>query len=208
MILVREQGININGAWFPREVCIQVLGSYECPYDEIGLYGECLYGKTNGVQHGIDESYRDWLDHVTGRFVEFEQAEHDLAHAKQDAAKYAGQHPLVHTVKTIFGQDGPSLVKYGNVWVRRWWWKQGDILNGHTHNFDHVSLLYRGSAKVTVDGVETTYHAPIELIIPKDKEHKVEALEDNTVWMCVFAVRDEKGEVDIYGEANNPSSHT
>ena len=37
--------------------------------------------------------------------------------------------------------------------------------------------------------------------------HKFTALEDNTVWYCVFALRDLDGEVtDIYGPEHNPLS--
>lgn len=209
MIIVTNSGCLIHHHFFPREVCIQVYPTWSWPHDEIGLRDDgLLYGITDHTQHGVDEAYRTQLRELEARLPEFEQAMRDLHQAKVGSAKFASQPPIVHTVKSIFGQDGPSLVKYGNVWVRRWRWKKGEVLEGHKHNFDHVSLLYRGSAKVTVDGVETTYTAPIELIIAKDKEHRIEALEDNTVWMCVFAVRDENGEVDIYGNANNPASHT
>jgi quercetin dioxygenase-like cupin family protein len=207
MIEVTPEGACINGQWFDRATCIQVVPTWSWPH-RIGLRDGVLYGITSGTQHGVEESYRAVLTDLESRLPAFEQAKQDLATATGASQVYAQQSPVVHTLRTIFGQDGPSLVKYGNVWVRRWWWKRGEGLDNHTHNFDHVALLYRGSADVTVDGIKTTYHAPIEIIIDKGKVHKIEALDDPTVWMCVFAVRDDEGHVDLYGTANNPASHT
>lgn len=208
MIIIHRDGLSLNGAFYPKEVCIQFYPHWDWEYDEIGIHNGVLYGKRGSTQLGINEKYRSILSEIASHEKEMKNTIVQLDHAKADNQKFARENPIIHVVKSIFGADGPSLVRYGNVWVRRWWWKKGETLDGHKHNFDHLALLYRGSAKVTVDDVETTYHAPMEIIITREKTHFVTALEDNTVWMCVFAVRDEAGEVDIYGEANNPASHT
>jgi len=68
--------------------------------------------------------------------------------------------------------------------------KKGDIEYGHTHSYDHLTLLASGSLKVTVDSNETIFTAPHMIYIRKDKNHMLEALEDNTVAYCIHALRD------------------
>ena len=99
---------------------------------------------------------------------------------------------------------------FGNIWVRQnVTSKSGDFVEGHKHEFDHVSLLTSGSVEVEVDGFEPKrFIAPTFIVIKKDYMHKFTALEDNTVWYCVFALRDLDGEVtDIYGPEHNPLSY-
>lgn len=74
--------------------------------------------------------------------------------------------------------------------------KAGDIEVGHTHQFDHLTLLAKGRLKVTVDGVATEFTAPHMIYIHKDKVHELEALVDETVAYCIHALRDkETGEI-------------
>ena len=74
--------------------------------------------------------------------------------------------------------------------------KAGDIEVGHTHQFDHLTLLAKGKLKVTVDGVSTEFIAPHMIYIHKDKVHQLEALTDETVAYCIHALRDkETGEI-------------
>lgn len=68
--------------------------------------------------------------------------------------------------------------------------KVGDIEHGHTHPFDHLTLLAHGSLKVTVDGISTVFKAPHMIYIHKDKNHELVALEDDTVAYCIHALRD------------------
>lgn len=67
--------------------------------------------------------------------------------------------------------------------------KLGDIEIGHTHQFDHLTLLAKGRLKVTVDGVVTNFTAPHMIYIHKDKIHELEALADDTVAYCIHALR-------------------
>jgi quercetin dioxygenase-like cupin family protein len=68
--------------------------------------------------------------------------------------------------------------------------KAGDIEVGHTHQFDHLTLLAKGKLKVTVDNIATEFTAPHMIYIHKDKVHELEALTDETVAYCIHALRD------------------
>ena len=74
--------------------------------------------------------------------------------------------------------------------------KAGDFEMGHTHDFDHLTLLASGSLRITVDGQITDYKAPHMIYIHKDVNHELLALEDNTVTYCIHAIRDgETGDI-------------
>lgn len=68
--------------------------------------------------------------------------------------------------------------------------KAGDTEIGHTHQFDHLTLLAKGKLKVTVEGQVTEFTAPHMIYIHKDKVHELEALADETVAYCIHALRD------------------
>lgn len=70
--------------------------------------------------------------------------------------------------------------------------KAGDTEIGHTHQFDHLTLLAKGKLKVTVEGVSTDFTAPHMIYIHKDKVHELEALTDETVAYCIHALRDKE----------------
>lgn len=83
-----------------------------------------------------------------------------------------------------------------NVWSRQMHFlKAGDIELGHTHQFDHLTLLAKGKLKVTVEGVSSEFTAPQMIWIHKDKVHELVALTDDTVAYCIHAVRDKTGEI-------------
>lgn len=104
--------------------------------------------------------------------------------------------------------DIEELGFFGNIWVRSHTFKKAGHTNGggHFHVFDHVTLLIKGSIKVEVEGYEPTrYIAPTFIIIKKDEKHKITALEDDTVYYCVFAMRDINGDItDVYSQDNSP----
>lgn len=98
--------------------------------------------------------------------------------------------------QTVEALDMEALGYFGNIWVRAHHFaKAGDIHRGHAHNFDHVSFLTKGSARVTVNDIITDYHAINFIVIDKGLSHSIQALEDNTEWWCVWAVRDTNGDV-------------
>lgn len=85
-----------------------------------------------------------------------------------------------------------------NLFVRQMYFKKaGDVEQGHTHSFDHLSLLASGSIKIIVDGVASEFVAPHMIYIKADKMHEITALEDNTAVYCVHALRDKDGDNDI-----------
>lgn len=97
----------------------------------------------------------------------------------------------------------------GNIWVRQnILEKAGQSNQGHKHKFDHVSLLTSGKVSVDVEGYQPKeFTAPTFIVIKKEHNHKFTALQDGTVWYCVFAMRDIDGNVtDIYGSDNSPYS--
>jgi hypothetical protein len=67
--------------------------------------------------------------------------------------------------------------------------RAGDIEVGHTHQFDHLTLLAKGKLKVTVNGRVSHFAAPHMIYIHKDHVHELEALEDETVAYCIHALR-------------------
>lgn len=73
----------------------------------------------------------------------------------------------------------------------------GDIENGHTHPFDHLTLLASGSLKVIVNEKITEFKAPHMIYIRAELEHQLMALEDNTVAYCIHALRYGDGIGDI-----------
>lgn len=68
--------------------------------------------------------------------------------------------------------------------------KAGDTEIGHTHQFDHLTLLAKGRLQVTVEGVTSEFTAPQMIWIHKDKVHELVALVDDTVAYCIHALRD------------------
>lgn len=103
-----------------------------------------------------------------------------------------------------------ELGYFGNIWVRQNVLETaGDSHDGHEHKFDHVTLLVSGKVKVEVEGHEPKeFTAPTFIVIRKEHMHKITAVEDGTVYYCVFALRNIDGEVvgDIYGEQHDPES--
>ena len=100
-----------------------------------------------------------------------------------------------------------ELGYFGNIWVRQnLLEKTGDSHPGHKHNFDHVSLLTSGKVRVTIKGYPPKeFTAPTFIVIKKEHTHTFEALADNTLWYCVFALRDINGDVtDFYSGDNSP----
>lgn len=99
---------------------------------------------------------------------------------------------------------------FGNVWVNQnWMYKTGDTVGGHVHEHDHVSLLTQGSVEVRLPAhpevAPKRFSAPTFVIIRKGLAHEIEALEDNTVWYCLHALKDIDGNVvDIYNPENDP----
>lgn len=71
---------------------------------------------------------------------------------------------------------------------------------GHSHVFDHITLLSRGSVLMEVLGENPSsveHKAPKLIVTPKNISHKFTALESDTVLCCIHAIRDGDGVDDI-----------
>lgn len=61
----------------------------------------------------------------------------------------------------------------------------GDIELGHTHQFDHATLVAHGSVLVRCRGKETVFKAPQLIWIAAELTHELVAQEANTVCVCL-----------------------
>jgi mannose-6-phosphate isomerase-like protein (cupin superfamily) len=56
----------------------------------------------------------------------------------------------------------------------------------HAHNYDHLSILAKGSVELIIDGEKTVINAPACITILAGKHHGVRSLTD-VVWYCIHA---------------------
>lgn len=93
-----------------------------------------------------------------------------------------------------------------NIWSKMMYFKQaGDKEQGHTHNFDHLTLLAKGRLQVTVDGVSTEFTAPQMIYIHAEKMHELVAMVDETVAYCIHALRSDNESGDILDPSMIPA---
>lgn len=100
-----------------------------------------------------------------------------------------------------------ELGYFGNIWVRQnVLEKKGDYAGGHYHLFDHVSLLAKGTIEVEIEGhPPKQFVAPTFIVIKKEFMHKFTAMTDDVLWYCVFAIRNEDGDLtDFYPDTSSP----
>ena len=93
----------------------------------------------------------------------------------------------------------------GNVFIREMRFeKTGDVIEGHTHNFDHTTYVARGALKIESlheDG--TVKQTAIKragdghnwVLIKADVTHRITALEDFSVGHCIYAHRNPQSEI-------------
>jgi dTDP-4-dehydrorhamnose 3,5-epimerase-like enzyme len=99
----------------------------------------------------------------------------------------------------------PKISVVANTWVKQMVFaKAGDVEEGHTHIFDHQTLLGKGKIKVTVNNKTTDFTAPTIIFIRAGYKHKIEALEDETICYCIHAIRDGEKVEDIIDPADIP----
>lgn len=93
----------------------------------------------------------------------------------------------------------------GNIFIREMGFeKAGDVVAGHTHNFDHTTYIVRGSVRIeslNADGsvkqatVKRAADGHNWVLIKADVLHRITALEDASLGHCIFAHRNPQGEV-------------
>ena len=89
----------------------------------------------------------------------------------------------------------------GNIYVRpNTLLHAGDVTQGHTHNFDHVTVIFRGAVhvKATLPSgqiIEQDFAAGDYFLIRADVTHEFTALMDDTLYICAYSHRTPQGEV-------------
>jgi quercetin dioxygenase-like cupin family protein len=89
-----------------------------------------------------------------------------------------------------------SIGQISNLFLRQMTFENvGDVEIGHTHPYDHMTLLASGSIRVkTVDGVRD-FTAPHMVYISAGKKHELEALTNGSVAYCIHVLRDDDGAI-------------
>lgn len=68
--------------------------------------------------------------------------------------------------------------------------QKDEIHEGHQHDQDHVTLLIAGSVRIewknANGGGARIMQAPCHFWVRADTEHTLTALQDGTIWLCVF----------------------
>ena len=66
----------------------------------------------------------------------------------------------------------------------------------HKHNYDHTTVVFRGSLSVIVgDETHGPYAEGESVVIKAGVEHTLKAQEDGTAYWCIFSHRDFDGAV-------------
>lgn len=83
--------------------------------------------------------------------------------------------------------------------------KAYDKYSGHAHTFDHITLLATGSVIMRrSDAEDQQYEAPQLIVTPKGVVHEFIALEPNTLFCCIHAIRDGDGVDDVASQDITP----
>ena len=82
--------------------------------------------------------------------------------------------------KHSFTYDGAQInVYHANI---------GEGLPKHDHSYSHATICHNGSCKVSLEGRSYTINKDSQpLNLPAGEWHEIEALEDGTVFVNVFA---------------------
>lgn len=93
----------------------------------------------------------------------------------------------------------------GNIFIREMEFpKAGDVVDGHTHNFDHTTYVIRGALLIEAldaDGQvlrATTKRASDGhnwVLIKADVCHRLTALEGNSMGHCIYSHRNGQAEI-------------
>lgn len=90
-----------------------------------------------------------------------------------------------------------KIMACSNVYIRLMHFQnKGDVEVGHSHTYDHATVLSNGSVRYEVlDSIngktisEKVFNAPDMIFVEKNKFHRIVALEENTVCSCTHAIR-------------------
>ena len=93
----------------------------------------------------------------------------------------------------------------GNVFIREMAFeKAGQVVEGHTHNFDHTTYCIRGALRIERLDADGKVEKAIEkrasdghnwVLIKAESRHRITALEDDSMGHCIYSHRNPQGEV-------------
>lgn len=115
---------------------------------------------------------------------------------------------MIADLKAGVAHAADQLCYFGDVFTRvHGPHPAGHVHDGHEHNYDHQTLLVSGAIRIkaTKGGElvkEKEFRAPTPIVIRADTCHEITVIEDGTVWICAFAVRD-FGDP-LVGDRSNP----
>ena len=102
-------------------------------------------------------------------------------------------------------EEGPDIKIscISNIYVRMMNFKNAGIVElGHTHEHDHATMVVSGALEVQVydDNMcellpPVKYEAPSFIFIKKNTIHQLKSIEDNTIALCIHALRDIDDEI-------------
>lgn len=105
----------------------------------------------------------------------------------------------------------PPEIVSGNIFIRpNPLAKKGEKVDGHKHNFDHTTFVIRGSVHVKAklpDGTikEKDFEAGDHFLVRAEVEHEIEALEDNSLFYCIYSHRDPQGKITQVNDGWSPA---
>lgn len=104
-----------------------------------------------------------------------------------------------------FPSPGTIIKLVDNVFVKLHHFDNaGDTHQGHSHTFNHITLLASGRLLMQHDNGEQEFTAPHLIVTPKGITHKFTALEAGTVFCCIHAIRDGDGVDDVAAPDMSP----
>lgn len=89
----------------------------------------------------------------------------------------------------------------GNIFIRpNTLERAGDKVDGHAHRFDHTTIVFTGAVRVKAKfpsgrDLEQEFHAPAHFLVRAGIEHEITAIEDSTIFWCVYSHRTPQGDV-------------
>ncbi len=89
-------------------------------------------------------------------------------------------------VDGISHEDAPFF-EVGNIFAKLMVLDKGQMTMGHSHVYDHMTILGKGVLKVVTPFKEDVYYAPAAIEIKANIHHALIALEDVNAW-CVHDV--------------------
>ena len=100
-------------------------------------------------------------------------------------------------VAALFKNGTPSGVRHedaftyqsGSIFAKQMILKKGEMVIGHAHEYDHVTLLAHGVVEVVKGDESEIYHAPAGIEVEAKTHHALIAHEDSVAY-CIHNVRD------------------